>query len=209
VPVIDLSFAVRGTTIPLDYGYALFSALSRVVPGLHGDRRVGVHPIRGVRLRPRLLTLVPQSRLRLRIPSEEIAPYLALAGARLDLEGAGLSVGMPRAESLRPAASLASRLVTIGHLTEPGPFLESIRRQLTSLGVAAEPSLVPDPSPARAGEPTRRILRIKGRRIVGFGLRIDGLTAEESLVVQENGLGSRRRMGCGVFVPDPGKRTDG
>jgi CRISPR-associated protein Cas6 len=209
MPVIDLSFGLGGSTIPLDYGYALFAALSRVVPALHGDRRVGVHPIRGVRLRPRALTLVPQSRLRLRLPSEEVATYLALAGKRLDLEGAPLAVGIPRVEPLRPAAALTSRLVTIGHLTHPDPFLESIRRQLTSLGVAAEPSIVPSPSPSRAGEPARRVLRIKGRRIVGFALRVDGLTAEESLIVQEHGLGSRRRMGCGVFVPDPGKRTDG
>jgi Cas6 Crispr len=44
---IDLPFALVGTTIPLDHGYSLFSALSRIVPELHGDRRVGVHPIRG------------------------------------------------------------------------------------------------------------------------------------------------------------------
>ena len=47
MPVIDLAFELRGAEIPLDYGYALFAALSRVVPRLHGDRRVGVHPIRG------------------------------------------------------------------------------------------------------------------------------------------------------------------
>src|SRR3954447_21735173 len=131
MPTIDLAFQLRGTTIPLDYGYALFSALSRVVPQLHGDRRVGVHPIRGVRLGPRRLTLVPQSRLRLRLPSEEIAPYLALAGARIDLDGDILVVGIPRVEPLRPAASLSSRIVTIGHHVEPEPFAESVRKQLT------------------------------------------------------------------------------
>lgn len=202
MPTIDLAFALRGSSIPLDYGYALFGALCRVVPGLHGDRRVGVHPVRGVRLQPRRLTLVPQSRLRLRLPSEEVAPYLALAGSRIDLEGDALSVGIPRVEPLRPAASLVARLVTIGRLTEPGPFEESVRRQLRSLGVAAEPSFLPEADPAREGRPTRRVLRIKGRRIVGYALRVDGLTAEESLIVQEQGIGSRRRLGCGVFVPD-------
>ena len=209
MPTIDLAFELSGTTIPLDYGYALFSALSRVVPALHGDRRVGVHPIRGVRLAPRRLTLVPQSRLRLRLPSEEVATYLALAGSTLDLDGDRMMVGIPRVEPLRPAASLVSRLVTIGRLIEPGPFEESIRRQLRSLGVSAEPSFVPESSPSRAGLPTRRVLRIKGRRIVGYALRVDGLTAEESLIVQEHGLGSRRRMGCGVFVTDGGPRADG
>jgi hypothetical protein len=30
---------------------------------------------------------------------------------------------------------------------------------------------------------------------------IEGLTAEESLTIQEKGIGGRRHMGCGVFVP--------
>lgn len=208
MPTIDLAFGLAGATIPLDYGYALFSALCRVVPGLHGDRRVGVHPVRGVRLAPRRLTLVPQSRLRLRLPSEEVATYLALAGSFLDLDGDRVSVGIPRVEPLRPTPTLAARLVTIGHFVDPGPFEESVRRQLESLGVSAEPSFVPEADPSREGRPTRRVVRIKGRRIVGYALRIEGLTAGESLLVQEQGLGSRRRMGCGVFVADRRTKAD-
>ncbi len=200
MPTIDLAFALQGSTIPLDHGYALFGALCRVVPGLHGDRRVGVHPIRGIRMQPRRLTLVPQSLLRLRLPSEEIGSYLELAGSRIDLEGDHLSVGIPRVEPLRPAARLAARLVTIGRLVEPAAFEESIRRQLAGYGVSAVPKLLPSTDPAREGQPTRRVLRIKGRKIVGHAVGVEGLTAEESLIVQEHGLGSRRRMGCGVFV---------
>lgn len=200
MPVIDLAFDLKGTAIPLDYGYGLFSALCRVVPGMHGDRRVGVHPIRGLRLQPRRLTLVPQSRLRIRLPSEDVAAYLALAGSNLDLDGDRLSVGIPRVESLRPAATLSARLVTIGRLVDPHPFEESARRQLESLGVSAELSFVPEADPSRENRPTRRVLRIKGRRIVGYALQIEGLTADGSLIVQENGLGSRRRMGCGIFL---------
>ena len=204
MPTIDLAFELRGTTIPLDYGYALFAALSRIVPQLHGDRRVGVHPIRGLRLGPRRLTLVPQSRLRLRLPSEEIAPYLALAGSTLDLDGDRLRVGIPRVESLRPAADLTSRIVTIGHRAEPESFAASVRRQLADLDVSAMPSFAPSPHPDHVGEPSRRVVRIKGKRIVGYALRVHGLTAEESLLVQEHGLGSHRRFGCGVLVPlDP------
>jgi len=209
MPVIDLAFELRGTTIPLDYGYGLFSALCRVVPQLHGDRRIGVHPIRGIRWQPRRLTLVPQSRLRLRLPSEEIAPYLALAGSQIHLDGDILAVGIPRVEPLRPAASLTARLVTIGRLVEPGAFEESIRRQLAGHGVSAVPTLLPSTDPTREGQPTRRVLRIKDRKIVGYAVRVEGLTAEESLIVQEQGLGSRRRMGCGVFVREGGSQTDG
>jgi CRISPR-associated protein Cas6 len=200
MPVIDLAFELRGTTIPLDYGYSLFSSLCRLVPQLHGDRRVGVHPIRGIRMQPRRLTLVPQSSLKLRMPLEEITPYLALSGQSLDLEGSQLTIGLFRSEHLHPSANLTARMVTIGRLIEPEAFEESLRRQLTGLGVAAELGFVPSADRDRAGQPTRRVLRIKGKAIVGYAINVQGLTAEESLVVQEHGLGSRRRMGCGVFV---------
>ncbi len=200
MPTIDLAFDLRGTTIPLDYGYALFSALCRVVPQLHGDRRVGVHPIRGMRLAPRLLTLVPQSKLRLRLPAEEIGSYLAIAGSGLELDGSSLRVGIPRMEPLTPSPLLTSRLVTIGRLFEPSAFAASLRDQMSSLGVAGELAFLPSPDPAHAGEPSRRVIRIKEKRIVGFAVSVSGLTAEESILVQENGLGSRRRMGCGMFV---------
>ena len=44
-------------------------------------------------------------------------------------------------------------------------------------------------------------VRIKDREIVGYEVVIERLTAEESLTVQEHGLGGRRHMGCGVFTP--------
>jgi CRISPR-associated protein Cas6 len=196
--MIDLSFELEGDRIPLDYGYALFSALSRVVPKLHGDLRVGVHPIRGVRQEPRVLTLVAASRLRLRLPPEDLVSYIGLAGAKLDLEGFGLRVGIPRVESLVPAASLASRIVTIKGAQELDTFGVAVRRQLAEAGITAEPVLDGE---ATTGGPARRVFRIKDRRLIGFSLRVVGLTAEESLRLQECGLGGRRRMGCGVFIP--------
>ncbi|HEX8200170.1 MAG TPA: type I-MYXAN CRISPR-associated protein Cas6/Cmx6 [Isosphaeraceae bacterium] len=196
--MIDLSFELEGDRIPLDYGYALFSALSRVVPRLHGDLRVGVHPIRGVRREPRVLTLVPASRLRLRLPPEDLVSYIGLAGAHLDLEGFSLRIGIPRVESLVPSASLTSRIVTIKGAQELDTFGAAVRRQLAEAKISAEPVLEGE---AAAGGPARRVFRIKDRRLIGFSLRVVGLTAEESLRLQECGLGGRRRMGCGVFIP--------
>lgn len=199
MPIIDLSFVLVGTTIPLDHGYALFSAICRVVRSLHGDKRIGVHPIRGMRTAPGVLSLADYSSLRLRLPSEEIAPYIALAGHELDLEGYRFRVGIPRVESLIPAPNLASRLVTFRGSLAPERFEAHAREELSRLGIKAEPSLVPSEQPKWRGQPIRRVLRIKDKRVVGFAMRVGGLTAEESIHLQEEGLGGRRRMGCGVF----------
>ena len=201
MPVIDLAFRIVGQTVPLDHGYALFSAASRVVPPIHGDRRVGVHPIRGRQTAPGVLSLTDVSRLRLRLPSEEVAHYLALAGSVLDLDGHRLRVGIPRLESLTTAAHLGARLVTFRHALDPAAWMSDVRRELTRLGVVGEPTFVPTTRAPHIGEPKRRVLCVRGKRVVGFALRVTNLTVEESLRLQEEGLGGRRRFGCGLFVP--------
>jgi CRISPR-associated protein Cas6 len=201
MPTIDLAFELVGSTIPLDHGYILFSALCRVVPHMHGDRRVGVHPIRGRQSAPGALGLTDRSRLRLRLPSEQIAPYIALAGKKLDLEGHHLQVGIPQVESLTPTANLAARLVTFRHALTPDAIEENVRRELARLEIAGTPRLVPSTRPGWRGQPVRRVLRIKDHRVIGYALRVSGLADAESVRLQEEGLGGRRRMGCGVFVP--------
>jgi CRISPR-associated protein Cas6 len=52
----------------------------------------------------------------------------------------------------------------------------------------------------RAGQPRRHVIRIHGKAIVGFSVLVQGLTAEESIRLQEEGIGGRGKMGCGFFV---------
>ncbi len=201
--VIDLAFLISGKAIPVDHGYGLFSAVCRVIPGLHGDPHVGIHPISGKDFSNGLISVGTRSRLRVRMPSESIAAYLALAGCELDIDGHLVTVGVPRVEALSPVTNLAARLVTFKGMMAPNTFEECARRHLREMCIEAEPVLVPGSRPRYEGLPLRRVFRIKGRRIVGYAIRVLGLTADESIRLQEHGLGGRRRMGCGVFVPMP------
>ena len=115
---------------------------------------------------------------------------MKLAGKRLDIDSHILRVGVPEVRLLRPRASLYSRLVTIKGFMEPPAFVEATKRQLEKIGVKAE---------IQVGE--RRTLRVKDKQVVGFELAALELDAEDSLRLQENGLGGRRHMGCGMFVP--------
>ncbi|MBE8970222.1 hypothetical protein IQ277_29640 [Nostocales cyanobacterium LEGE 12452] len=45
------------------------------------------------------------------------------------------------------------------------------------------------------------ILKIKRFTVVGFGLEIINLSNEDSLTLLRYGIGGKRKMGCGVFVP--------
>jgi len=201
---VDLSFPLLGKALPLDHGYALYAALCRFLPRLHEHKTVGVHPIWGDAAGDGLLRVAARSCLRIRTPTDLIAEFLPLAGKVLELDGHALRLGVPRVLALRPAAVLAARLVTIKGFTEPADFLDASRRQLDALGVSRQAAIEIPSAPAgraHAGEPLRRVLRIKDRTVVGFAVRVLHLTAEESITLQEHGLGGRRHMGCGIFVP--------
>lgn len=195
MPYVDLAFRLTGSKVPVDHGYALYSAISRLLPEIHGAKNVGVHPIRGTYSGNGELMLRDSSRLVIRLESERIGEFLKLAGKRLNVDSHNLRVGVPEVRILRPRAALYSRLVTIKGFMEPATFLEAVKRQLEKIGVKAE---------IQAGE--RRTLRVRDKQVVGFEVALE-LDAEDSLRLQENGLGGRRHMGCGIFVQSSAQRS--
>ena len=196
MPLIDLAFRLTGSAVPVDHGYALYVGLSRILPDIHTAKDIGVQPIRGIYSGNGTLHLADFSRLILRLPAEQIQAYLKLSGKRLELDEHPLSVGVPEVRTLRPVARLRTRLVTIKGFLQEDEFLAAAERQLAQLDIKGQ---------AHLG--ARRTFRIKDKQVVGFEMGVTQLTAEESLILQEHGLGGRRKMGCGVFVPWRGPST--
>jgi CRISPR-associated protein Cas6 len=196
---IDLAFTISTShSIPIDHGYALYGAISRVLPNVHTENGVAIHPISGRQLGNGLLMLMPWSVLTLRLSAEQIPSVLPLVDKNLQIGETSLRIGVPQVYPLKPASALRSRLVVIkvahidpGQVTEE-QFVSAARKQLGALGVATEATLT-------VGK--RRTLRIKGAQIVGYEMLVEGLTADESLNLQEMGIGGKQHMGCGVFAP--------
>jgi CRISPR-associated protein Cas6 len=113
MPIVDLAFKVMGGRVPVDHGYALYAALSRLVPTIHEAKEIGVHPIRGNYDGKSTLVLAPGSRLVLRMPDTAFPPFITLAGKTIEVDGHRLTVGVPAIRMLKPAAALYARLVTI------------------------------------------------------------------------------------------------
>lgn len=206
-PTLDILFRVTGAEVPADHGYALFSALSRILETetdrwLHGNLHIGLHTIGGTLLGNGRRLVGPNARLGLRLPSGLLPRSLKLAGKSIDLQGCKLRIGVSETRALVPAAVLHCRIVTTKHGDDPARFDAEIARQLAALGIRGKVFRTPrntDGSDSR--DPSRRIFRVKDKRIVGYAMLATELTAEESIRLQERGLGGRRRMGCGVFVP--------
>jgi CRISPR-associated protein Cas6 len=198
--LIELAFPVLGRQIPVDHGYLVYSAISLALDG-HLPQGVSVAPIKGLSVGDGSLRVDGRTRLRLRVPAEKICELLVLAGKSLDIGGSEVMLGVPQARVVEPAATLQSRLVTIKGFMHPDPFLEAVARQLAALGVDGRAEIPAERSGPRKGEPRRRVLRIKGKAVVGFALRVRGLSEAGSMSLLTHGLGGRRHMGCGVFEP--------
>ena len=195
--VVDVAFPLQGKTLPLDHGYALFAALSRVIPLLHAAPSWGIHPVRGHRSGPGVLEMEASSFLKFRMPANRIADVLSLPGKMLTIDGHRVTPGIPRVFPLEPRAALKARFVTVKNAVgEPAQVEKVLRMQL-----AAIPNLGEDPERISIVVGARRVMRIAGKDVVGFAASLDGLETQASLAVQTHGIGGRRHMGAGIFVP--------
>jgi CRISPR-associated protein Cas6 len=192
IHTLDVAFTLQGNDLPVDHGYALYAALSRLPESglwLHETDTVAVHPIRGHYASDGVLKLTPGSRLRLRLPAADLPHVLPLAGKGIEVNGKRLRIGIPQTALLQPAAALYAHVVTTRNGQDEPRFDAEIRHQLETLGIQGKPT-----------RGKRRVFRVRDKIVVGHSLLVSELTAEESIRLQEAGLGGRRKMGCGVFV---------
>ncbi len=197
IPYADLSFALSGEKLPLDHGYYLYSAIATHIPGIHGQPWVSIHSINGIPDKRGSIKITEDSRLKLRLPVDKIPLVYPLAERRLNLKENRIRLYAPEVVILQPEPSLRSRIVVISNYLEPEPFLKAATAQIVRLGITGDISIASN----SAGGLARRVIRIKERVNVGFGVEISGLNLEDSLRLQQHGLGGKHRMGCGIFVP--------
>jgi CRISPR-associated protein Cas6 len=200
--LFDVVFPVQGKYLPTDHAYPLYAALSRCIPEFHnphGSWRFA--PITGQPVGGGLLELQRQSVLRVRLPEQDISRVVHLGGKHLDIHGYRALLGSPHVECISPASELRAWLVTFRNNVEPEAFLATAMEQLRARNIQGEPHIPLATSGPYRGQPQRRIIRIKGRSIVGYTLVVQGLSDADSLRLQEEGLGGRTHLGCGFFVP--------
>ncbi|MFE1743953.1 type I-MYXAN CRISPR-associated protein Cas6/Cmx6 [Coleofasciculus sp. H7-2] len=201
-PFVDLSFSVQGKTLPADHGYGLYAALVHFIPEIRLHPEIGVLTIPGFADKQGKILLTEQSCLRIRVPISKIPLVYRLAGKRISIGKHEIQIGIPKVYTLRPSERLRARIVTIKgkDYTQPEAFLEAAKRQITKLGISGEVSIPVD----REGFPSRKTIKIQRFTVVGFTTEVSGLNDEDSIKLQQSGIGGKRHMGCGFFLPIKG-----
>ncbi len=188
--MIDLRFQALGNILHVDHGFALYSAVSKILPIFHSVNNTGMSLVRGRYIGDGLLSIAPMSSLVFRLPVAQMHDFINLAGKLLNIGGHSLQIGTPSSHALVPAATLYAHLVTTKNGHDQARFESETARQLEQLACRG-----------RMIVGRRRTFKVHGRQVVGYSVLVSELTAEESIILQEKGLGGRRKMGCGFFQP--------
>lgn len=202
-PFVELCFPVRGKYLPADHGYALFAACVRLNPEIHQQKTLGILTIPGFPDKQGKIILTERSCLRLRTSIPQIPLMYKLAGKSICLGVHQIQIGIPEIFTLKPANKLKSRIVVIKGYSEPQAFLLAAQRQLDDLEISGQISIPTD----RQKQFCRKTIKVKPHTVVGFTTEVSGLSDEDSLKLQQWGIGGKRHMGCGYFLPCLGGRN--
>lgn len=168
--------------------------MSRILPEYHETDEAGLALIRGRYAGDGKLSLGNNASLTFRVPVERLPVYINLAGKAIDLDGHLIKLGVPNTRALIPAPVLHAHLVTTRNGQDQERFTAEIERQFSNL-----------PSQGKLIVGKRRTFKVHGKQVVGYTVLASELTAEESIALQEQGLGGRRKLGCGFFEPWSGE----
>jgi CRISPR-associated protein Cas6 len=186
--MVDVAFSLRGGAVPTDHGWLLFQLLAERLAWLAVEANAGVHPIRGSRAVAGEIHLGARARLMLRLPRERVEQSFALTGARLAL-GDGVEVGSARLRPLFAHGTLYSQFVATG-TSDEACFQRDVSAELQRAGIACK---------VICGRMRRA--QTQDAEIVGFSLMLHELSPEDSLRMQAAGVGTQRKLGCGIFIP--------
>ena len=205
--IIDLAFTLTCRELPVDHGYALGSALIKALPLLGEDERIAIHSIYlagsqngWARPDPDLgqkLILSKRTRLTLRIPKEHQATIQdTLQGVTLDIDGHTLAIGQAKSKPLSRQDTLFARYIVL-HANESkdeNSFLERIMEHLKSRKLNAPKALCG----------TIQHLHTPAGLLATRSLMLAGLTASQTIPLQQQYIGQHHHMGCGIFIPHKG-----
>jgi len=201
--VVDLVYPITCHTLPVDHSYALGQAVVQVLSWLPEEEGSGVHPIQVAISahgweRPAgaddLLHLSKRTRLVIRVPRHRMEDASVLVGRELDVRGQILKIsGEPAVRPLQPSATLYSRNVAL-NADDEDAFLRAAAKLLERLDILVRKML--------PGKIT--VIEAPDGPLATRSLLLADLAAEESLRLQQHGLGPCRYFGCGLFIPYKG-----
>ncbi|MBT8419328.1 MAG: type I-MYXAN CRISPR-associated protein Cas6/Cmx6 [Gammaproteobacteria bacterium] len=203
--MLDYAYRIRCHSLPVEHAYLLAEAITTILPWVSDEPSVGIHSIHVADsgngwIRPtgksdnKLLHLSRRTRLVLRLSRALLSNVQRLEGTTLVIGGNTLVVEKGQEKPLLPSSTLFARYIVAEEHDEETRFINYLVDQFQNLGI--------NPRKILCGR--THIIPTPNALIHTRSALIAELTPEESLQLQQNGIGPNRQLGCGLFIPHKG-----
>lgn len=198
--VVDICYSIRCRALPVDHAHALHQALRRVLPWLDDEALAGIHTIHVAEsgngwIRPEhandLLYLSRRTKLVLRVPQHRLKDAESLSGQSVDVGGHPLEVGQSTVRPLSSLTTIFSRYIVADDNDDENTFMQAALEQLKALGLK--------PKKMMCG--LGKLISTPDKTIHTRSLMLADMEVEDSVKLQQHGLGPWRQLGCGLFIP--------
>ncbi|MCU7836338.1 MAG: type I-MYXAN CRISPR-associated protein Cas6/Cmx6 [gamma proteobacterium symbiont of Taylorina sp.] len=200
--VIDISFKINCKQVKLDHAWALTDAISHLLPWIKDDPQLAIHHIyipqsgngwvRSDDFADEVVQLSRRTRLKIRVTKDKAADILSLSNQTILVDGYPLTFGQADQFLLSNLTTIVARHVHIAGTDESEEqFLQQAHQQIQSMGIRVRKML--------CGKSHQ--LKTSDGFITTRSLMIADITPEESILLQEKGLGLYYTYGCGIFIP--------
>ena len=199
--IADLSFRVEcHGGLVVDHAYQLYQEISRILPWFAEQPSVALHTLHGAEsgngwVRPykdgALLFLSKRTRLRLRLTKSRFSDAALLAGHTLTIGDCKVDIKPPTIRALSSQTTLFCRSLVSANDQDENGFLHYATTLLNAKGI--------HPRQMMGGR--RHTIKTPDKTFHARSLMIVDLSFEESILLQQSGLGTEQKLGCGVFLP--------
>jgi CRISPR-associated protein Cas6 len=198
--IVDVVYSIECRALPVDHAYALSQAIQRALPWFAQEDSAGLHTIHVAEsgngwMRPdradALLYLSRRTKLTLRLPKHRIEDAGKLTGQTLDIDGKPLRVEKSVVRPLSTLTTLFSRYIVTREGMDEDVFLQDAMALFHKMGVY--------PNKMLCG--MEHVIVTPDRTIRARSMMLADLAVEESVKLQQQGLGTDRKLGCGLFIP--------
>ena len=200
--IVDLVYGISCRCLPVDHSYELSQAIIGELPWITDEQDVGIHAIHVAEsangwIRPEgpdaILHPSRRTKMTLRIPKHRVKDAEKLIGRELQVGDYPLTIKQFVERPLSPLTTIFSRYIVSGlqNTDTEEQFMENIVALMKALNVRPKKMLCG----------IEHLINTPEGRVSTRSLMVAELDFNETIILQQKGLGSHRKIGCGIFIP--------
>ncbi len=196
--MIDVAFKINCKTLPYDHAFSLSNEILKYLPWLKGNKLTGIQTLHGpesgngwTRAENEEIFLSKRTRLILRIPKSEYDKTCKLEGETLKVLGNDIKIGKASKKPFLTVRDLICRFVLTDDDLNESDFLKYVAKEFESHEIHLRKAI--------CGK--TKSFTINGDQKFTRSLMIADLSKENSIKLQDVGVGIGRIFGCGIFLP--------